>query len=188
MTIDAARPGDMLVLTKPLGTGVITTALKQDAAPGEPLDAATGSMTHLNERAAVALTDNGVRACTDVTGFGLLGHLRRMLLASSVSATLDASVVPLLTGARNLAEAGFVPGGTKRNLETVGASVTWSDSDDVTRLLLADAQTSGGLLAACPPDALDAVLAGLSGELACAVIGRVEEGEPGAIAVHGNAS
>ena len=188
MTIDAAQRGDVLVLTKPIGTGVITTALKQDAAPDDALDAAVTSMTRLNAGAAAALTAHGVRACTDVTGFGLLGHLRRMLLASSVAASIDAANVPLIDGAHKLAEAGFVPGGTKRNLATVDPFVTWNGASEVTRALLSDAQTSGGLLASCPPDTLDALLSDLSGELACAVIGTVDRGEPGTIVVRGDLS
>ncbi len=186
MTIDAARPGDVLILSKPVGTGVVTTALKQDAVPDEALDAAVASMTRLNDTAAAAYMQGGVRACTDVTGFGFLGHLRRMLLASSVSAELDATAVPLIAGARKLAEAGFVPGGTRRNLETVEPFVAWDGSSDVTKALLADAQTSGGLLAACPPDAVDGVLRALDGERACAVVGRGSEGEAGTISVRGD--
>jgi selenide,water dikinase len=185
MTIDAARPGDVLVLTKPIGTGVITTAIKSDSAPSEAIDAAAGSMTRLNDTASAVFVGAGVRACTDVTGFGLLGHLHRMLEASGVSAAIDASVVPLLTGARKLAEADFIPGGTKRNLAGVDGSVEWDGTDDVTRALLADAQTSGGLLAAVPPDRAGDVVAALAGELAASVVGTVAEGPAGAITVAG---
>ncbi len=186
MTIDSARPGDMLVLTKPIGTGVITTAIKADAASGDVTGAAVSSMTHLNADASAVLVRAGVRACTDVTGFGLLGHLHRMLAASGVSAALDASSVPVLAGARELAEAGYVPGGSKRNLSAVEDHVRWDGAPDLTRSLLADAQTSGGLLAACSEDRLEQVLSGLEGEPAAALIGRIVEGTPGTISVTGS--
>ena len=188
MTIDAAQPGDVLVLTKPIGTGVVTTAIKRDAADDASTAAAVTSMTTLNASASKVLTSNGVRACTDVTGFGLLGHLHRMLRASGVAADVDAAAVPLLDGARRLAAEGFVPGGSKRNQEAVEESVRWPDATDLTRALLTDAQTSGGLLAAVAPDQAEAVVAALDGELACAVIGRVTEGPAGTIAVDGNIS
>lgn len=183
MTIDAARPGDVLVLTKPLGTGVITTALKADRAPAEAVDAAVASMTRLNAGAAEVLAGAGVRACTDVTGFGLAGHLHRMLAASGAGAHVHASAVPLLDGAAELAAAGHVPGGTGRNREAVEGAVEWGAADELTRVLLCDAQTSGGLLAACPPDAVDRILEGLQGELAAAVVGEVVDAPAGTISV-----
>lgn len=173
MTIDAARPGDALILTKPVGTGIITTALKADAAPAESVDAAVDSMTELNDVASRAFVDAGVRACTDVTGFGLAGHLARMLAASGVSAEIDAASVPVLAGARALAEAGHVPGGTRRNADAGDRVVDWGDTDDVTRTLLCDAQTSGGLLAATTAD------------VPGTVIGKISSGASGRIAVRG---
>jgi len=183
MTIDAAKPGDVLVLTKPVGTGIITTAIKRDIAPDEAAHAALQSMTHLSDTASRVLVDHGVRACTDVTGFGLMGHLQRMLNASGVAAEIDAGAVPFIKGARELADDGCVPGGTKRNRDAVDASIDWNDTDETTRVLLCDAQTSGGLLAAISPDEADAVVDALSGELANAVVGRIVEGEPGRITV-----
>jgi selenide,water dikinase len=183
MTIDAARPGDVLVLTKPIGTGIVTTAIKADAAPASVVDAAVESMTRLNDTAAKAFAHAGIRACTDVTGFGLLGHLQRMLAASGVGARIDAAAVPLLAGVRELAERGNVPGGTKRNLEAAEPFVEWGSTDEITRTLLCDAQTSGGLLGACAPDAADALVTALSGELAAAVIGRIVDGPSGRISV-----
>ena len=188
MTMDAARPGDVLVLTKPIGTGVITTAIKRDAASDDAMNAAVASMTHLNDAASGVLVGAGVRACTDVTGFGLLGHLHRLLAASGVAASLDAASVPLLSGAVELAEAGYIPGGTKRNLSAVEGQVQWDGCTDLTRFLLADAQTSGGLLASIPESRVEKVVAGLDGEPACTVIGRVVEGTPGTISVTGNAA
>lgn len=181
MTIDAAGPGDVLVLTKPIGTGIVTTAIKSDTASTEVIAATIDSMTSLNAEASVALVDAGVRACTDVTGFGLLGHLHRMLSASGVAATLDATNVRILPGARELAAGGAIPGGTKRNLTAVDANVRWDGQDELTKHLLADAQTSGGLLAACPENEAP----GIARETGGAVIGRVIEGTPGEIAVAG---
>jgi selenide, water dikinase len=173
MTIGAAKPGQQLVLTKPIGTGIITTAIKADAAPSPSVEAAVASMTELNDAAAKALVEAGVRACTDVTGFGLLGHLGRMLAASGVGAEIEAAAVPLLPGARELVTAGHVPGGTRRNLEAAQPVVEWNGADEPTRFLLCDAQTSGGLMAAC-----DDVVVGTR-------IGRVVEGPPGRIVVRG---
>ena len=117
MTIDRAAPGDQLILTKAIGTGVVATALKRGAAPAEAVEAAVASMTLLNAGASQAALAAGVRAATDVTGFGLLGHLHRMLAASGVAARLWAASVPLLPGAAELAAAGFVSGGTRANTE-----------------------------------------------------------------------
>jgi selenide,water dikinase len=117
-----------------------------------------------------------------VTGYGLLGHLHRMVRASGAGAEVESAAVPLLPGARDLAEGGYVPGGTKRNRDALEAVLDWgADVDETTRTLLCDAQTSGGLLAACPPDALDGVLANLDGETA--VIGTVTAAEAGRIVI-----
>lgn len=183
MTIDAARPGDALLLTKPIGTGLITTAIKAEAAPAHAVDAAVASMTHLNGAAARVLVDAGVRACTDVTGFGLVGHLHRMLEASGVGAEMDAAAVPWIEAARELAERGHVPGGTERNLEAADRFCDWGETDAVTRVLLGDAQTSGGLLAACPADRVSEIVNALEGEPASEVIGRVTAAAPGTIVV-----
>lgn len=183
MTIDAAKAGDVLILTKPIGTGIITTAIKRDIASEEVANGAIASMTHLSDNASRVLVDAGVRACTDVTGFGLMGHLNRMLIASSVAAEIDASAVPLLDGAHALADDGCVPGGTKRNRDAVDAVVDWNDADETTRTLLCDAQTSGGLLAAISPDEAPRIVQALHAELASAVIGRITEGPAGRITV-----
>ena len=186
-TNTAARPGDRLVLTKPIGTGVITTALKQGVAPADAVRAATEAMTTLNEGAAAAAAQAGVRAATDVTGFGLLGHLSQMLLASGVTAEVWAGAVPRLPGARRLAEDGHVPGGTRRNLAAADQVTTWDPAlDEVERALLADAQTSGGLLLAVPALALPRLLDALREHRtpAAAVIGTVAEGRPGTLTIH----
>jgi selenide,water dikinase len=177
LTLDGAHPGDALVLTKPIGTGIVTTALKADAAPSDAVDAAVASMTALNDAASRAFVDAGVEACTDVTGFGLLGHLVRMLETSGHAAEIDARAVPVLPHVRALAEAGHVPGGTRRNMHAVDALTTFTGSDELTKIVLCDAQTSGGLLAAVAPDAL--LQAG------GVVVGRVVAGEPGRMTVSG---
>jgi selenide,water dikinase len=179
-----ARPGDVLVLTKPIGTGIISTAIKKDAAPDEAVRAAIESMATLNRGAAEAMIAAGANAATDITGFGLLGHLRSMLRASGVSATLRASSVPLLPHAADLVRAGHIPGGTSRNLSDTEGDVSWSDSvDSTTRLLLADAQTSGGLLIAIAADRAADLVSRLeaAGTPAVARIGTVGDGRAGHI-------
>jgi selenide,water dikinase len=185
VTNAGARAGDVLVLTKPIGSGIVATAIKQGVASAEVVRAAVEVMSTLNRSAAQAMVTVAAHAATDVTGFGLLGHLHRMLLASGVAARLHAADVPLLVGARELAEAGHVPGGTRRNLADLSGHVTFSPAvDDVARTLLGDAQTSGGMLICVQPDRLDELLATLEGTTpARAVIGSVVEGPPGAITV-----
>lgn len=181
-----ARPGDALVITKPIGTGIIATAIKQQAAPRDVIRAAIESMTTLNRDAAEAMREVGVSASTDVTGYGLLGHLRSMLRASGVAARIDASAVPVLPGAAELARQGFVPGGTRRNLADVEADITWGgDVDPISRTVLADAQTSGGLLISVPGDRADALLEALTSAHTPAIarIGEVFAGKPGAITI-----
>lgn len=186
VTNDAARPGDRLVLTKPLGSGVIATAIKRGEAADDVIEAAVEAMSLLNATAAEAMIDVGVRCATDVTGFGLLGHLRNLLRSSGAGARLAAERIPMLKGARNLAAAGHIPGGSKRNLQDVAADVRFGDSVDlVTRTLLADAQTSGGMLICVPEDGLQALLKGLYGKtLVAAVIGEVVAGPAGSIEVN----
>jgi selenide,water dikinase len=183
-TIDAARPGDTLVLTKAIGTGVVATAHKRGAADPSVLGAAVASMTTLNAAASEAALSAGVVAATDVTGFSLLGHLHRMLRASGCSAVVSASAVPLLPGALELTAAGYVSGGTRNNMTYLEpwASIAPGVPTDVA-VLLRDAQTSGGLLlATASPDALAAELSA-RGTLA-AVVGQVTAGTAGRIEVH----
>jgi len=186
VTNAGARPGDALVLTKPLGTGVLTTALKRDLLSEADVAPAVTAMTTLNDGAARAMLDVGVHAATDVTGFGLLGHLRTLLEASGAAAELHAAAVPLLPRAREAAERGAVPGGTERNMASGADAVHFAAGvDQTTRLLLADAQTSGGLLIAVAAERAGALVAALVRERTpvAAVIGRVASGTPGAIAV-----
>jgi selenide,water dikinase len=187
ITIDRAAPGDRLVLSKAIGTGVIATALKHGAAPPAVLAAAVASMTLLNAGAGAAALAAGVRAGTDVTGFGLLGHLHRMLAASGGAARIEAGAVPLLPGAAELAAAGFVSGGTRANTERLRGYADLDPSIPAELgVLLHDAQTSGGLLLAARPAAASALLADLRAQnLPAALIGEVIPGEPGHITVSG---
>jgi selenide, water dikinase len=185
LTIDAARPGDTLVLTKAIGTGVVATAHKRGAAPSDVLAVAIASMTTLNSSASEAALDAGVVAATDVTGFSLLGHLHRMLRASGCSAVVDALAVPFLPGALDLTVAGYISGGTRNNMAYLSPWTSISpDVPEPVAVLLQDAQTSGGLLlATSSPD----VLVGKLGErgVLAAVVGRLEAGSPGHIEVRG---
>ncbi len=139
---DAAQAGLPLTLTKPLGVGVLNNRHK---ATGERFDEAVAGMVALNRDASVAAVGAGARAATDVTGFGLLGHLHKMMRASGTTAVVDAAAVPYLGGAREALRDGYVSGGTKRNLDWVRPHLQ-ADVDEDELLLLADAQTSGGLL------------------------------------------
>ena len=145
LRLDAGRPGTPLSLTKPLGIGVLNTRHKRT---GEVFPDAVAAMTTLNDVAARAAVAAGARCATDVTGFGLLGHLKKLTRASGVSAVVDAAAVPFLDGAREALAAGFVSGGSRRNLEWVRGELDAGGFDEDELLLLADAQTSGGLLVA----------------------------------------
>jgi len=185
MTIDRAAPGDQLILTKPVGTGVIATAVKRGAPPPEVVEAAVASMTQLNAAASQAALAAGVTAATDVTGFGLLGHLHRMLAASGAAATVTASAVPLLPGAADLAAAGFVSGGTSANTARISPFTNIDPAvPENLAILLYDAQTSGGLLLATPAASTGTLLGDLQAHgLPAALIGEVVSGEPGHIDV-----
>jgi selenide, water dikinase len=179
VTIRGAMPGDALVLTKPIGTGILTTALKRDLLPASALVDAVESMTTLNAAAARAMLATGVHAATDVTGFGLLGHLRNMLDASGVAAEVEAARVPLLPHTREMLAKGAVPGGSARNLESLAAVVRFPErTGKPDRLLLADAQTSGGLLIALPAERVPRFQEALEreGRPPAAVIGRILAG------------
>jgi len=171
-----AKPGDVLLLTKAIGTGVLSTALKKDRATPASLQAATASMTELNRAASEALQEvdeksgpaRPVHAVTDVTGFGLLGHAREMALGDpergieAVSLEIEHSAVQVLPGAVEAAREGFLPGGLKNNRDFVGDCVSFAeDLAQVYRDLLFDPQTSGGLLIAISPESADAALAAL---------------------------
>ena len=153
ITCKGARVGDALILTKPIGTGVITTAGKQQRVEQDVLDDAVEVMSALNAEASRVMIDVGVNACTDITGFGLLGHLRTVLEPSRVAAVVHYEAVPLLRGAWVLAAQGITPGGTGRNVDSVADVTAWPDGlDEAWTTLLCDAQTSGGLLISVSPD------------------------------------
>lgn len=176
-----ARPGDQLVLTKPLGTGVMTTALKRGWLDAQGIEPAVQLMAALNREACLAMNEIGAQAATDVTGFGLLGHLSEMLRDGGIGARLQFSNIPFLDGARELAERGAIPGGTKKNLAKAMENTRFpSGMPEVEHLLLADAQTSGGLIIAVAPEKTAALLARLQElkTLAAVVIGEFTE-KPG---------
>jgi selenide,water dikinase len=173
----AASPGHAIILTKAIGTGVAVNAMKKLACPDEVQRAAVASMRRLNRAAAMAGLAHGAVAATDVTGFGLLGHLRNVLDTSGVTARIQAAAVPILPGVRALAEAGMIPGGTKKNLAYAAPATSFADDvPEVLRLLLADAQTSGGLLLFVPEGEAEALVRRLVDEgHAAARIGDVVE-------------
>ena len=175
VTNAGARPGDILLLTKPLGTGILSTALKRDAIDAQALQPAVDAMLTLNADAARAMTEIGVNAATDVTGFGLLGHASEMMEASGVALELDARAIPIFDGVLDLVRAGVVPGGTKDNARAHAAFTTFAPTiDEALRIVLSDAQTSGGLLIAVPAERADALRAKIGPS--AHVIGRVTSG------------
>ena len=178
----SAREGQALILTKPLGTGVVGQAIRAGTATDASVAEAVASMTALSDRACAVGIEVGATSCTDVTGFGLLGHLGNILAASSLDAVLDATAIPLLEGAHALAAAGTVPGGSKRNLKRAMETTSFDDAvDDATMLLLADAQTSGGLLLCVPEDRAADALVRLrdAGSARAAIIGRLSRAGDG---------
>ena len=180
MTNSGAKPGDVLILTKPIGTGIITTAVKAEVAAQESIDAAVKVMSTLNRAAAECMMKIGVNSCTDVTGFGLLGHLYEMISASGVGAEVSYGKVPLIPGTWELADDLIIPAGTSRNHEYLGDYVIWDDGVEYEeQMILCDAQTSGGLLISVPEEKSAALIESLegSGALAAARIGRITEDE-----------
>ncbi|HET7631277.1 MAG TPA: selenide, water dikinase SelD [Gemmatimonadaceae bacterium] len=163
LTNAAARPGDRLVLTKPLGTGLLATAEKQGTLAADDARALHASMGMLNAAASRAAVDLGVRCATDVTGFGLLGHASHIAKASHVTVVVHVARVPSLPGALHAWEAGARTGGAERNLAYLRERVEWNDAPEATRALLLDPQTSGGLLVAVPAAHLADYLARVPG-------------------------
>ncbi len=177
---DRARPGDVLILTKPLGLGIISTAAKNGEDKQGAIASAIGVMTALNRAAAEVLVGFDVHALTDVTGFGLLGHLRNVVAASKVSARIWLEKVPVLTAAWDYVRAGIAPGGTHANRRFLADWVKYApDLVKEEELVLCDAQTSGGLLAAVAAEQASAAVAALNaaGVSQAAAIGRIEEGD-----------
>jgi selenide,water dikinase len=179
VTNAGSQPGDLLVLTKPLGTGIIATAIKKGEVSDEVRRAAVEVMTRLNEGAARAMTSVGVSAATDVTGFGLLGHLAEMTNAAGVGAEVEAGAVPLIDGVIELAGRGHLPGGSKRNMKALASTVDYGNVGSPLREILTDAQTSGGLLISVHPDRLEFLMAALEAERTpvAAVIGSIGSAE-----------
>jgi selenide,water dikinase len=175
MTNAGARPGDVLVLTKPIGSGLVATAIKRDLATEEEIAAAVASMVTLNDEAAQAAMAAEASAATDVTGFGLLGHLRELTVAHGLGARVDSSLVPLLPGAMGYAESGVIAGGSQRNLESADEFTDFGGVAPAMRTALTDAQTSGGLLIAVAP----AGARRLQDELPMAVVVGEVEASPG---------
>jgi len=187
LTNSNAKPGDAIILTKPIGLGIITTAIKRGMADNETESAAIQLMSQLNREAAEAMVGFNVHACTDVTGFGLMGHLKEITLASKVNAKIFSSQVPIIDQARDFASAGIVPGGTKSNLDYVNPYVKWDDTiPEIEKLLLCDAQTSGGLIIVLPPDEKEALIKVLldRGISEATVIGEISDQGTGIISVY----
>jgi selenide,water dikinase len=170
-----ARPGDALILTKKIGTGIISTGVKAGKCSDEVIEEFTRSMAALNKRPAEIMIETGVSTATDITGFGLIGHLNEVLSASDCSARLHAEAIPFFDEARRLADIGIIPGGTRENAKIFDSHVSWGEGvSDVEKILMSDAQTSGGLLIFVPDgrrkqlmDALerDGVLAAYIGDI-----------------------
>jgi selenide,water dikinase len=174
-----ARPGDSLILTKPIGTGIITTGIKAGEVTGETIERVTALMAALNKKASEVMIEVGVSACTDVTGFGLLGHLHEMVSGSKVAATIFASKVPVLEEVWKLIKKECVPGGSLANKRFADEVTRWhEDVKEPVRLALCDAQTSGGLLISIPADKAERMLFTLHemGIQAAAIVGKIEEG------------
>ena len=177
--------GDVLVITKPIGTGVIATALKAGKARPGAVDEAMSWMSRLNRSASQAMIAAGARASTDVTGFGLLGHLSEMARASGLAAELNFNQIPVMSEALEYADAGFIPEGGRTNAAYVNHQVHFADSvPEAWRLLLNDPQTSGGLIVAVPDANVDTLLTRLTGAGDVAArIGRLIKGSPGHVQV-----
>jgi selenide,water dikinase len=178
MTNSSAKPGDALILTKPIGSGIISTAMKAEVAPQEAIDEVIKVMSTLNCSAAEIMLEVGANSCTDVTGFGLLGHLYEMVYASNMGAEIFYSKVPLIKGTKELADDLIIPAGTVRNHEYLNEFIIWGEGIEYEQqMILCDAQTSGGLLISIPEEKSDKLVSYLekSGALAAATIGRIVE-------------
>lgn len=187
VTAGGAKPGDCLVLTKPLGTGIIATAVKGEIITDKEAAAVINGMATLSAAPSKAMVQVGVSACTDVTGFSLLGHLYEMLISSNAAAEIDYKKVPLYPDVREMTAMGMIPGGAYRNLEYMRPHLTWEgqaeDKDDAL-IILADPQTSGGLLVALQEAKLEAYLSALKKNNAEGhLIGRITKGPPGRIVI-----
>ncbi|MCO5265307.1 MAG: selenide, water dikinase SelD [Lentimicrobium sp.] len=181
---DGARPGDLLILTKPIGTGIIATAAKQGIAEPSSISLAIKNMASLNKTAAELMLKRKVNACTDVTGFGLLGHLHELTAGSGVNAEVRFNDIPFIEGVQQLAAAGAIPGGTIANTDFAADFTDFGVLSQTDKYLLCDAQTSGGLLIALPADEAGILLADLiEHEIMAAIIGKVTGWGEGSIQV-----
>jgi len=187
ITGSGAVPGEVLVLTKPVGTGIIATAVKGEMISLDEASPAIRGMARLNDAASRAMLETGVSAATDITGFSFLGHLHEMLVAGGVGAEIDHRKVPLYPGVKEMMGMGMIPGGAYRNLEYVRPHVSWSGKEeekDDALIILADPQTSGGLLVALPENKVRAFLDRLEAEGGEGhVVGRITDQGSGAIRV-----
>ncbi|MDQ0195044.1 selenide, water dikinase SelD [Paenibacillus wynnii] len=181
----AARSGDKLILTKPIGVGILTTSIKKDQLSKEETTRLTTVMSTLNKTAAEIMSSYDVHACTDVTGFGLLGHASEMAKGSRLGLVIHQEAVPMLPRVRELAEKGFVPGGTKNNFAHLEGSILYPEEmDQIDRYILCDAVTSGGLLISVAADQSEQLLNQLmDAGVEAAQIGEVTDAHPGQISV-----
>lgn len=177
LTNAGLKPEQTLILSKPLGVGVITTAIKNDKASVDVAAGAIASMSKLNDKASAIAVSAGATGCTDVTGFGLLGHLGRMAAESNVDVTVNVEATPFLPGAKELAAQGMIPGGTRRNLSWMEDKIVPGSHDETTVLLFADAQTSGGLIFGVDSDQAEHALQELlDSDHDAAIVGQTEAG------------
>lgn len=186
ITNSGARPGDKIILTKPLGAGIISTALKQGQASEAQIASITRSMLTLNDKASALMMKAGVRACTDITGFGFIGHVSQLAQNSGVGINIDSAALPVFPGARELAKRGFCPGGLQRNKEFYSASARISPNVPAeVQDVLYDPQTSGGLFICVAAGKADGLLAQIiqAGVTDAAIIGEVGSGPKGIITV-----
>jgi len=181
-----ARSGDVLILTKPIGTGILSTALKRGLIDAKTKNYLVTTMTELNASAAAVMAEFPVHACTDITGFGLLGHLHEMTVGSRVRAQISTSAVPVLPFVKEMIRRAIIPGGTDANREFVNPYVLWDTQISKTeQVILCDAQTSGGLLIALPREFSDEILQKLhsAGVSAATKIGQIVAAGDGKIQV-----
>lgn len=184
MTNAAGKPGDVLLLSKPLGTGIVANALKRGEIDLETLQAATASMKRLNQKVCALAREAGICCATDITGFGLLGHLHALCQASGCAAEINATALPVLPGVIELIERDLVPGGSRRNLDFATAWTEWDP--EVARSLMviaADAQTSGGLLLAAPPAAAESIASRAGEGVMITPVGHLRAGFAGRVSV-----
>ncbi|MBG9588809.1 segregation protein B [Cytobacillus firmus] len=180
-----AKPGDKLILTKPIGVGILTQAIKRDMLDQEGIDRVMEVMAALNKEAAEAMDNYQVNACTDITGFGLLGHAMEIAEGSSTGITIESKAVPVLPKTRELAEQNIIPGGSKKNHKWLSGRIQYENIDDVDQVILCDAITSGGLLITVPETEAESLLNDLKekGVEWASIIGTVTDENPGRITV-----